>query len=172
MCQTHEAVILTIGAEKPRDLPVTVVVDSLRSALNLGGVLRSCDCFGFERAVLCGYTADPAHPRVVRSAMGCEMRIPSVREDDVVCAIESLKREGVQVVALETTNDAVEVSDFEFSFPCAIVIGNERFGVTASAVSACDAVVSIGMYGNKNSLNVVSAFSICAYSIRQRYSAI
>ncbi len=151
-------------------MPVTVVIDSVRSALNLGGIIRSCECFGIDRMVLSGYTADLDNPRVLRSSMGCEKSVSWEREDDICRAVGSLKGDGIQVVALETTGNAVEVSAFDFTFPSAVVIGNERFGVTPSALSLCDAVVCIDMHGSKNSLNVVSAFSICAYALRRRYA--
>ena len=153
-------------------MPATVILDSLRSALNLGGILRCCECFGFEGAVLCGYTAEAAHPRVARSAMGCETLVPCKREDDVCEAIARLKEAGVCVVALETTATAVEVGEYGFEFPCAVVVGNERFGLTPSALEMCDGSVSISMHGRKNSLNVGSAFAGCACRVRQCFGAL
>lgn len=153
-------------------MPATVVLDSLRSALNTGGILRICECFGFEETVLCGYTADITHPRVQRSAMGAERLVRCTREADICTTIRRLQGEGKRVVALETRPTATHVDDYIFEFPGAIVLGNERFGVMPSALALCDGVVSIPMFGRKNSLNVGSAFAICAQRARVCFEAL
>ena len=70
-------------------------------------------------------------------------------------------------VALETLSGAMDVAAFDWSFPCALLIGNERFGINLDVVKQCDAVVRIPLFGRKNSLNVVSALAIALHTARR-----
>lgn len=157
-------------AQTPK-LPVTVVVDSIRSAFNLGGVLRTAECFGVSEALLCGYTPLPTQPQVARAALGAEQLVPWRQVENILEALKQLKSGGIRCVALETVTEAASVTAFEWTFPCALVLGNERFGLNHNVVAHCDAVVRIPLFGRKNSLNVVSAMAIALHAIRQHYEA-
>jgi tRNA G18 (ribose-2'-O)-methylase SpoU len=148
-------------------MPLTVVLDSIRSAFNVGGIFRSAECFGVQEIVLCGYTPLPDQPQVAKAALGTEQRIPWRYEEDIVTAIHRLKTSGITCYALETVANAPDVADTKWEFPAALILGNERFGLNPEVIDACDAVVRIPLFGRKNSLNVVSAFSIAAYEIRK-----
>jgi tRNA G18 (ribose-2'-O)-methylase SpoU len=148
-------------------MPLTVVLDSIRSAFNVGGIFRSAECFGIDRLILCGYTPLPDHPQVKKAALGTDQRICWSYEDDILSAIKQLKTSGVTCTALETVANAPSVAETPWTFPAALVLGNERFGLNPEVISACDGVVRIPLFGLKNSLNVVSAFTIAAYEIRK-----
>jgi tRNA G18 (ribose-2'-O)-methylase SpoU len=150
-------------------MPLTVVADCLRSAFNVGAIFRAAECLGAARLWLCGYTADPTTPQVARAAMGAERLLPWrvwPRADE---ALEALRGEGALRVALETARDAPTPEDYPWRFPCALLLGNERFGLDAATLRRADGVVRIPMYGRKNSLNVAGAFAICAYAIRRAW---
>lgn len=148
-------------------MPLTVVLDSIRSAFNVGGIFRSAECFGVQDVVLCGYTPLPDQPQVAKAALGTEQRIPWRYEEDILTAIHHLKASGITCYALETVANAPTVADTSWTFPAALILGNERFGLNPEVISVCDAVVRIPLFGLKNSLNVVSAFTIAAYEIKQ-----
>jgi len=78
-----------------------------------------------------------------------------------------LRQHGVWTVALETVAHAPCVGEIPWRFPCAVVLGNERFGLDPGTVAACDGTARIPAYGTKNSLNVVTAFAICAWDARR-----
>ncbi len=144
--------------------PITVVLDSIRSAFNTGSIFRTAECFGVGELVLCGYTATPEHPAVCRAAMGTEKKVPWRSSMDILLEVQNLRRRGVKCVALETVEGAETVDSHRWEFPCAIVLGNERFGIRPDVVALCDAVIRIPVFGAKNSLNVGNAFSIAASS--------
>ena len=150
-------------------MPVKVVVDSMRSAFNVGGIFRSSECFGVEEVILCGYSAVPQNPQVAKAALGaCELvkwrYVEKIRE-----AVAGLVADGVTCYALETVEGAPTVGQVNWNFPCALVLGNERFGLDPDVVQLCNGgAVRIQLFGAKNSLNVVSAFSVAAYQVRQR----
>ena len=79
-------------------------------------------------------------------------------------AIAELRAAGVPCVALETVSGAPSVGAFEWPLPCALVVGNERFGLDPDVVQACDAAVRIPLAGRKNSLNVVSALAVALFA--------
>jgi 23S rRNA (guanosine2251-2'-O)-methyltransferase len=158
-------------------MPVTVVLDSIRSAFNVGGIFRTAECFGVERMILCGYTPLPDQPQVKKAALGTDARLAWRYEEEILSGIKQLKASGVTCYALETVAHAPTVAETPWKFPAALILGNERFGLNPEVVAACDSVVRIPLFGLKNSLNVVSAFSIASYAIRnhwgtQRQSAV
>ena len=148
-------------------MPVTVVLDCIRSAFNVGGIFRSAECFGVAEIVLCGYTPLPTQPQTARVALGTERSVAWRYAEDTRRTIAALKAEGIRCYALETATNATDIGATAWQFPCALVLGNERFGLDAETVAACDAVVRIPSFGRKNSLNVVSAFSVAAYEVRK-----
>ena len=148
-------------------MPLTVVLDSIRSAFNVGGIFRSAECFGIKELVLCGYTPLPDQPQVAKAALGTEQRVSWRYEEDILKTLANLKAAGITCYALETVAEAPSVADTDWVFPAALVLGNERFGLNPEVIAACDAIVRIPLFGRKNSLNVVSAFSIAAYEIRK-----
>ena len=158
------------GTTTQPPMRLTVVLDSIRSAFNVGGIFRSAECFGVQEVVLCGYTPLPDQPQVAKAALGTEQRIPWRYAEDILTAIANLKAAGITCYALETVANAPDVADTDWAFPAALILGNERFGLNPEVIAACDAVVRIPLFGRKNSLNVVSAFSIASYAIRNRWA--
>lgn len=150
-------------------MPVKVVVDSARSAFNIGGILRTAECFGMEEVILCGYSPLPDQPQVAKAALGSADLVKWRYVESVRDTVAQLTDEGVICYALETVEGAPSIDEVEWSFPCALVLGNERFGLDPDVVELCSGgPVRIQLYGAKNSLNVVSAFSVAAYEMRRQ----
>lgn len=153
-------------------MPLTIVADSLRSAFNIGGIFRGAECFGAAALWLCGYSADPsASPHVAEAALGAEKLVPWRAFRSSLDAIAALRAAGARVVALETVAGALPAGAFAWTFPCALVLGNERFGLSPDVVAACDACVRIPMHGRKNSLNVATAAAVALYCARTAFDA-
>lgn len=150
-------------------MPVTAVLNNLRSSFNIGGIFRSSDCVGIEQLILCGYTATPDSEKVQKSAMGTENNVLWKKMRSIESAINSLNQDSINIYALETVKDAPSPGDITLKFPAAILVGNERFGFESDLLAEVDTVINIPTYGRKNSLNVVSAFSVCAYEFRRQW---
>ncbi|MGI5870121.1 MAG: TrmH family RNA methyltransferase [Kiritimatiellia bacterium] len=150
-------------------LPLVVVADNIRSAVNTGGIFRTAEFFGARAVWLCGYTATPEHPHVARAAMGADSLVPWRAFDRVGDALDALRADGRRLYALETAEHAQDVAACDYAFPAALLLGNERFGLDPETLARADAIVSIAGHGMKNSLNVVAAFAIAAQCIRRRY---
>lgn len=150
-------------------LPLTVVADSIRSAFNLGGLFRTAECFGVRELVLCGYTPLPDQPQVVRAALGTERLVAWRHAGGIREAVAGLQKDGVPCIALETVEGAPAIDAFDWTFPCALIVGNERFGLDPDVVQACDGIVRIPLFGRKNSLNVVTALAVALFAISRRW---
>lgn len=150
----------------PDRAPYAVVADNIRSAFNAGGIFRTADFFGAEKLILCGYTPSPENPQVKKTALGADESTPWESAGDIRDVIDALRAEGRKIYALETVDGAADIAAFQPEFPCALLLGNERFGLDPDVVGAADAVLEIRSHGQKNSLNVVSAFAVAAAFFR------
>jgi tRNA(Leu) C34 or U34 (ribose-2'-O)-methylase TrmL len=150
-------------------MPLTVVADNFRSAINVGTLFRVSDCFGVKEALLCGYTPSPQDHRAKQAALGAEDWVPWRHVDRTLDAVHELQASGIHVIALETVEGAPTLETWQWQFPCAIVLGSERFGLDPDVIEACDQCMRILMYGHKNSLNVVMAFTLVAHAARHAF---
>ena len=147
-----------------------VLADNLRSAFNVGAVMRTSECFAVREVILCGYTPTPAEPKTARTSMGTEDYIAWQAGGRIEDQIGSLQNEGYKIVALETVEGATGIDDFRWPEQCALVIGNERFGIDREVLRQADHCIQIPLFGRKNSLNVGIALGL-ALSSWQRYAA-
>ena len=140
-------------AEKMR---VTVVLDNVRSAQNVGAFFRTCDAFAVERMVLCGITAVPPNRDIHKTALGAEQSVEWSRCDTTEEALRRLREEGCTIVAVEQVEGAAMLDTFRAveGVRYALVFGNEVDGVAQPVVDMCDAAIEIPQAGTKHSLNV------------------
>lgn len=152
-----------VGVEEYRQvakLPVTLVLDNVRSEMNVGSVFRTADAFLIERICLCGITPQPPKAEIHKTALGAEESVAWQYYSTTMDAVESLKREGYLICTIEQVHDSVSLEKFviQEGQQVAIVLGNEVKGVSQEVVDASDLSVEIPQYGTKHSLNI----SCCA----------
>lgn len=151
-------------AKLPRR-PIHIVLDNLRSAFNVGSVFRLADAARAAEVIPCGYTAFPPHHKLEQTSLGTTDSVPWRRFEETTSALADLKDKGVQIVAAETARGANLFHRFDYTFPVALVFGNEALGVSEAALRMCDAVVEIPVFGYKNSVNVATAAGIVLYEV-------
>jgi len=149
-----------------------VLLDNIRSAWNVGSILRSVDGFGFRHAYLCGITPTADNEAVTKTALGAEESVPWSYHRDAVRLVNGLKVEGWKVYALEEDPRAMDISQAE-SVPYTsehnvLILGNEVTGVDPGLLDLCDGIFYIPMRGEKKSFNVAIAFGIVAYALSSR----
>ena len=144
------------GGAEGRPLPgLRAYFEDIRSPFNIGSMFRSAEALGFEEVLLSPASADPAHPRAFRSAMGTVDLLPWRR-----AGLEALDEVG-PAFALELGGE--ELGSFVFPERGIVVVGSEELGVSREAMARCGAGrVSIPLRGAKASLNVGVAFGILA----------
>ena len=149
-------------------LPITAILDRIRSAHNVGSMFRTADGANLGELVLCEYTPTPPHKHLDKTALESTEVVPWHHSESVFGAIETARANGLQVLAVELSEESVALDEFELKFPLAIVMGNEAEGLSDEVMARCDATVHLPMRGLKNSLNVSVAFGIVAYELARR----
>lgn len=150
-------------------VPLIFVIENMRSAFNVGACFRTAECLGAEKILLTGYTASPIQSKVEKTAMGTGNFVLWESVSSTLTCIQKLKAQGYFVVAIETSPSAKSYTESYVKKPTAFVFGNERFGLEADVLKACDEVRSIPVFGVKNSLNVGIAAGIIGYEWRRQY---
>lgn len=156
--------------ELPRH-PVHVVLDNIRSAFNVGSMFRTADAGAVAHVHLCGMSAHPPHKKLEKTALGAFDYVPWTYYERNRDCLDALHAEGIPVVAIEVTEDARDMSGYQWPRPVAVVFGNEVNGVNHRVLRRCDAVVKIPMYGFKNTVNVATAFGIVLFDILRQWNA-
>ncbi|MCQ2278340.1 MAG: RNA methyltransferase [Bacteroidales bacterium] len=148
-------------------LPLVVVLDNVRSMNNIGSVFRTSDAFRVEKICLCGITACPPHRDIHKTALGAEESESWEYFDETSECIESLKRQGYRVYAVEQVDESVMLDEFETQSgtPTAIVFGNEVEGVDEEVIPLCDGCIEIPQFGTKHSLNISIAAGILIWEM-------
>ncbi|MEZ4799324.1 MAG: RNA methyltransferase [Flavobacteriales bacterium] len=152
-------------------IPVVVILENIRSGLNVGSIFRSSDAFRIEGIFCIGYTPTPPHREVLKTALGATESINWEHRESTLPLIEELKAHGVQCYAIEQATDSTELRTFDpHQKPMAIVLGNEVTGVDQATIEACDGVIEISQHGTKHSLNVAVCGGIVLYELFGKYN--
>jgi 23S rRNA (guanosine2251-2'-O)-methyltransferase len=151
------------------ELPVTVLLDNIRSLYNVGSFFRTADAVRVQRILLAGITADPRDRRLAKTALGAERSVPWSRVDDVPAELDALRAAGYQLAAVETSLRAVDLFDWRPALPVCLVFGHETDGITAPVLDRCDVHVRIPTLGMKQSLNVATAGGVALYELLRKY---
>jgi 23S rRNA (guanosine2251-2'-O)-methyltransferase len=137
--------------DRTRVTRFTLIADDVRSILNVGALFRTADAVGVGMVWLTGFTPGPDNQpeRIAKTALGAEHTVPWARARRVGDVVRRLRRQGVQVVALERMARSVDYRSFRPQWPLALIVGNEVKGVSKSMSHNADAIVSIPMRGSK-----------------------
>lgn len=151
--------------------PLHLVLDNIRSAHNVGTLLRAAEASRIEHVHLCGITPTPPHPALLKTAMGSAEYVPHGHDGSTVRVVKALKQQGVAVYACETTAESVDLRRATLPRPLALVLGNELIGVDTEVLEECDGMLQIPTFGLKNSLNVASAGSVFIWEALRQWDA-
>lgn len=151
-------------------LPLTVVLDNVRSLYNVGSVFRSCDAFRVEKVCLCGITATPPHPEIHKTALGGEDSVAWEYFASASDAVRQLHDAGCTVLAVEQAEGSTMLDRLSLAPDghYAVVLGNEVKGVQQEVVDACDGCIEIPQFGTKHSLNVSVAAGIVVWEFARQ----
>ena len=152
-------------------MPVVVVLDNIRSMHNVGSVFRTADAFLIQGIYLCGYTPQPPHRDIHKTALGATDTVSWKYFRDIGEALQELKGEGYKIFAVEQVENSVPLQEFaaQHSGKTVVVFGNEVSGVGEEALRFCDGSVEIPQWGMKHSLNVSVAAGIVLWELVRDY---
>ena len=135
--------------------PITIVLDNVRSALNVGSVFRTADAFLIENIILCGITTTPPNKEIRKVALGATDSVNWQFEKNTFDAVSKLKKNGYHIMGVEQADKSLKLNDFTLpNKPIAIIMGNEVNGVCEDVINICDEVMEIPQFGTKHSLNI------------------
>ena len=149
--------------------PAILVLLDIRSAQNVGAILRTADAAGISCVYLVGITPAPldkfgrARADISKSALGAEMSVPWKSVKTIQPLLRTFTKEGYQIVAIEQSDTSVDYKKVKLSKPTVFILGNEVTGVPASVLARCDTIAEIPMRGKKESLNVSVAAGIALF---------
>jgi tRNA G18 (ribose-2'-O)-methylase SpoU len=161
----HQRISIEQSKEAER-IPVTVLVDNVRSLYNVGSIFRTSDAIMIRNLILTGFTPHPPRREISKTALGATETVPWEYQKNGSDAVMHVKDAGIKVFALEITSSSKPYYSIEKSdFPLCIVIGNELTGISKEILQLCDGAIDIPMFGYKHSLNVAVAYGIAVFEL-------
>lgn len=164
---------LLTSASLPYDgiavLPVSVMLDNVRSLYNVGSFFRTADAANIEKLHLCGITGRPPKGGITKTALGAEATVPWEHSWEPLSVATTLQDRGVELAAIETSVHAVDLFDWQPRFPVCVIFGHEVDGISKPLLERCDTHIRIPMFGTKHSLNVATAGGIVIYELLRKY---
>jgi 23S rRNA (guanosine2251-2'-O)-methyltransferase len=152
--------------------PITIVLDNVRSALNVGSVFRTSDAFLIENIILCGITAIPPNKEIRKAALGSTDSVNWKYIKNTTDAVQQLIKDGYYVVGIEQVDKSTSLNEFQLpKKPIAIILGNEVNGVDQQAIDLCDEVIEIPQFGTKHCLNIAVTTGIVIWDLWKKLNA-
>lgn len=159
---------------------IVIIAHNLRSAHNVGSILRTAEGLGIKTVYLTGYTPYPRQAdderlphlaekitkQIDKTALGASQFQSWKHFNDIQALITELKDEGFEVIAIEQAPKSTSLHNFSFPSKIAMVVGREVEGMEPEVLAACDCTVEIPMVGRKESFNVSVAAAIAMYAAR------
>lgn len=145
-----------------------VLLDNLRSTLNVGSIFRTADGAGVSKIFLSGTTPTPEHEKIKKTGLGAEWKLPWEYTPNGLDLVSRLKKDGVFIISIETSPSATNIFDASRSVGhtnTLLIMGNEVSGIDPEILSLSDLTLCIPMAGTKSSLNVAVAFGIAIYTL-------
>ncbi len=158
-----------------------LILHRVRSAYNVGSMFRTADGIGVDKIFVTGFTQRPslkeyemqtkAEKMLSKTALGADKYVEWEGAKNISTIIDRLKKEGVQIVALEQDEKSIDYrklnSEIGKDQSVALIVGNEPKGIDKRILKKCDKIIEIPMRGQKKSLNVAVSVGAAGYEIKQ-----
>ena len=152
-------------------VPLTILLDNVRSMHNVGSIFRTADAFRLEELLLVGITGCPPHPLIHKTAIGAEEAVPWRHLDSAIEFLEQCRAAGRTILALEQTHQSIPLGNQPAldDRGAVLIVGNEVHGISDEVIQYADYCLEIPQYGTKHSLNVSVATGIAIYDLCTPY---
>jgi tRNA G18 (ribose-2'-O)-methylase SpoU len=154
-------------------IPITIVLENIRSMHNVGSVFRTADAFLIQNISLCGYTPRPPHRDINKTALGATETVEWKYFSHAAEAVSELRDAGYRIWAVEQVDKSISLQKFptDEEGKVAIVFGNEVEGVSDEVLKLCHGFIEIPQLGMKHSLNISVAAGIVLWElVREKLS--
>lgn len=175
--------------EKIRRIPIYFILEDVLDTYNIGGLFRLADALAIEKVYLCGGTETPPNHRIKKASIGTYKVVPWEYKATAKEAIRELRNlkfkvqsseskkilnskfnsefytmnSKLQIIAIEQAKNSVDYRKINYSFPLALVVGNETEGIKPETLKLCNQIAEIPMWGINKSLNVIVSAAIVSY---------
>jgi tRNA G18 (ribose-2'-O)-methylase SpoU len=140
-------------------LPLTLVLDNVTNSYNVGSFIRLADAFSIEKIIVCG--ALTISDKKLKKASRNEAKWVCIEySDSTTKSLQNLLEQNYTIFSVELCHQSIDYKEVTYPSPCALVLGNERKGVSEAALKLSDHQIHIPMFGMGNSLNVSTAGAI------------
>lgn len=150
--------------------PLYLILESVYDTYNIGGLFRLADALAVEKMYLCGEMEIPPNHRIAKASIGTYKVVPWEYCESAAIAIKQLREnvKDISVYAVEQDKTSVPYTDIAYMLPCALIVGNETFGVTDETKKLADKIIEIPMWGINKSLNVIVSAAIVSYHVMEK----
>jgi tRNA G18 (ribose-2'-O)-methylase SpoU len=146
--------------------PLVLLLDNVRSALNVGSAFRTADAFALHSIALCGISAQPPHREILKTALGADQTVDWIYFANTIAAVQYYREHGYQICAVEQAEGSILLQNFVWSEkPICIIFGNEVDGVSDEVMNISDACIEIPQFGTKHSLNISVSMGIVIWEL-------
>ncbi|MDD1442051.1 RNA methyltransferase [Dolichospermum sp. ST_sed3] len=148
-------------------IPVTLLLDNIRSLHNVGSAFRTADAFRIEKIYLTGITGTPPHREIQKTALGATESVAWEYSESTANVIQRLEADGYVIVIIEQTTSSLPLQTFfaEKEKKYCLVFGNEVHGVSEEAIELGDLALEIPQTGTKHSLNISVCLGIVVWEL-------
>jgi TrmH family RNA methyltransferase len=170
---TPRGLVAVVGSVAGRleDLPaaprLVCVLVEIRDPGNAGTVLRAADAFGADALVTTAGSVDLESPKAVRASAGSLFHLPVVAGADWPALAGALRERGLALIGADP-HAPVTVERAPLERPCALVLGNEAYGLPERVRADLDHLVRLPQYGRAESLNLAAAAAVLLYECARR----
>ena len=159
--------------KKGKENNIFIILHNIRSAYNIGSILRTADAVGVDKVFMTGYSPSPldkygrVRSDIHKTALGAEKTISWKHVRSLPALLSRLKRDGTTIISVEQTKESIDYRDVVIMGPTVFIFGNEVRGLSQAVLQKSDKVSMIPMCGNKESLNVASAAAVFLFRVLQ-----
>ena len=168
--------------------PIYFILENVYDTYNIGGLFRLADAIGVSKMYLCGQMEIPPNSKIKKASIGTYKIVPWEYKKTAKEAILSLRAKrsnpdeiaasptaprndmsNIQIIAIEQSPISLPYTQINYSFPVALILGNETFGVTKETLALADHIAEIPMWGINRSLNVIVSAAVVSYYVMARH---
>lgn len=152
-----------------RQPDLTVCLENVHKTHNLSAIVRTADAVGIHDVHAIMHIDNPLKTRLrTGTAKGTQNWVNVHQHDDLDDALCIFKQQGMQIIATNLSERAVSYTEIDYTKPTAIVLGQEKHGISERALAAADHHVIVPMLGMVQSLNVSVAGALILYQAQQQ----
>jgi tRNA G18 (ribose-2'-O)-methylase SpoU len=145
---------------------IVLLCDGVQSPANIGSIFRISEAFGVEKIIFCNAVIDFSSARLRKTARNTIESAEYEVSNDILAELEQLKLQNYELIGLEITDSSIALDLFQpTNKKIALVVGNERHGISQEVLALVSDTVHIQLYGTNSSMNVSQATGIALFSL-------